>query len=119
MTFKTEGVNRILEKVPEPNIRNKVRSSYTLKKLQFGESHTPFEFPIAHYSAGIKSYIEELENNFYSRETVQDFSSEQNRINFYNHLKIIPIYVDDGTYEDSTEKQKYRYSLRAGQAGTR
>lgn len=32
---------------------------------------------------------------------VQDFSTELNRINYYNHLKIIPIYVDDGTYEDN------------------
>ena len=50
---------------------------------------------------------------------IQEFNTEEytdKKYNFYNHLKIIPIYVDDGTYTNAVEKQKYRYSLRAGKA---
>ena len=49
---------------------------------------------------------------------MQDFRNDKKKTNYYNHLKIIPIYIDDGTYVNEGEKQKYRYSLRAGSAAT-
>ena len=52
----------------------------------------------------------------FTRTVVQDFSSEEGKKNFYNHIKIIPIFVDDGTYANEGDKQKYRFSLRAGSA---
>lgn len=49
---------------------------------------------------------------------MQDFRNKTDRTNFYNHLKIIPVYVDDGTYTKEVDRQKYRYSLRAGSAAS-
>ncbi len=67
----------------------------------------------------VEEYIKKLEGDIASRTVIQDFQSKTERLNFYNHLKIIPIYVDDGTYTSEKDKQKYRYSLRAGNTFTR
>lgn len=39
-------------------------------------------------------------------------------MNYYNHLKVVPIFIDDGTYVNEGEKQKYRFSLRSGSVRT-
>ena len=52
-----------------------------------------------------------------TRTFIQDFRNDRSRVNYYSHLKIIPIYIDDGTVTKDVEKQKYRFSLRAGNAG--
>ena len=75
-----------------------------------------FEFPIAHSSPRIKEYIEKLEGDVFTRTVVQDFTAEKPKKNFFNHIKIIPLFVDDGTYNNEGDKQKYRFSLRAGSA---
>lgn len=53
---------------------------------------------MTHSSVTVEAYIKKLEGDIASRTVVQDFSKKMERVNFYNHLKIIPIYVDDGTY---------------------
>ena len=79
-------------------------------------SDNRFEFPISHSSYKIKEYIEKLEGDVFTRKIVQDFTAVKEKKNFYNHIKIIPIFVDDGTYVNEGDKQKYRFSLRAGSA---
>jgi hypothetical protein len=71
--------------------------SYKLKVLQFGLGNNTFDFPIAHKSKVVEDYIKDLEGNFASREFVQDFTSKDEKINFYNHLKIIPVVFDQNS----------------------
>ena len=78
----------------------------------------PFELPVTHSSEIVENYVKKLEGDFATRTFVQDFRNNKNRINYYNHLKIIPIYVDDGNVIEEKERQKYRYSLRAGSVGS-
>lgn len=92
-----------------------LRLSYKLKVLQFGLGNNTFDFPIAHKSQVVEDYIKDLEGNFASREVVQDFSNNKEKTNFYNHLKIIPVVFDEKSSLVETG-EKYRYSLRAGQA---
>ncbi len=67
----------------------------------------------------MENYIKKLEGDIATRTVIQDFQGKNERLNFYNHLKIIPIYVDDGTYTQEKDKEKYRYSLRAGNTYSR
>jgi hypothetical protein len=99
--------------------RSLIQLSYFLKKLEFGEALQPFELPVTHSSQTVEEYIKKLEGDIGNRTFVQDFRNVEKRLNFYNHLKIIPIYVDDGTYSSEKDKQKYRYSLRAGNTLTK
>ena len=96
--------------------RAKVRASYFLKTMEFGDSSSNFDLPIAHQSPALQTYISGLEGDLKTRTFIQDFKGNQGRVNFYNHLKIIPIFIDDGTYVNEGDKQKYRFSLRAGNA---
>lgn len=92
-----------------------LRLSYKLKVLQFGLGDNKFDFPIAHKSKVVEDYIKDLEGSFASREVVQDLSNNKDKVNFYNHLKIIPVVFDEKSSLVETG-EKYRYSLRAGQA---
>lgn len=66
----------------------------------------------------MEDYIKKLEGDFATRTFVQDFRGKVDKINYYNHLKIIPIFIEDGSVSEEKDKQKYRYSLRSGSAGT-
>jgi hypothetical protein len=118
LTFNTMGPDHIIREF-EASQRFSVYATYLLKKLEFGEALKPFELPVTHSSQTVEEYIKKLEGNLGSRASIQDFRSIDKRLNFYNHLKIIPIYVDDGTYSSEKDRQKYRYSLRSGNAAAR
>jgi hypothetical protein len=69
----------------------KTRLNYRLDSLSFGLGNSSFDFPISHKSKNIESYINELEGDFNTRKLVQDFETKGERLNFFNHLKIIPV----------------------------
>ena len=71
-----------------------------------------FDFPIAHKSKNIENYIKYLEGDVNNRTVVQDFSHEDGRLLYLNHIKIIPVVIEGDGKKSSSEN--YRYSLRAG-----
>ncbi len=46
---------------------------------------------------------------------MQDFTNEDSIVDYYNHVKIIPVVIDEGN-KDLEINEKYRYSLRSGSA---
>ena len=99
----------------DQQLTNPLRLSYKLKVLQFGLGNNTFDFPIAHKSKVVEDYIKDLEGNLATRRFVQDFTTNDEKVNFYNHLKIIPVVFDENSTLVETG-EKYRYSLRAGVA---
>ena len=81
----------------ENKVRNKLKANYFLKTLEFGDASNAFDLPISHTSPVLQSYIEGLQGNIKTREFIQDFRDADRNVNYYNHLKIIPLYIDDGT----------------------
>jgi hypothetical protein len=64
-----------------------------LISLGFGLGNGTFDFPISHKSKNIENYINELEGDFNTRQIIQDFESKGEKLNFFNHLKIIPVVI--------------------------
>jgi hypothetical protein len=71
-----------------------VRLSYRMDSLNFGLGNNIFDFPIAHKSKNIENYIKYLEGDINSRSVVQDYGREEGRVNFLNHIKIIPVVIE-------------------------
>ena len=86
----------------DPQLQGAVKLSYKLNSLNFGLGSNVFDFPIAHKSKNIENYIKYLEGDIYNRTFVQDFLYEEGRVNFLNHIKIIPVVIEgDGTTKSS------------------
>jgi hypothetical protein len=94
--FRATGNTGIIQNI-DYQLTNPLRLSYKLKTLQFGLGNNFFDFPIAHKSKVVEDYIKDLEGNLATREFVQDFTQKDDKVNFYNHLKIIPVVFDDNS----------------------
>jgi hypothetical protein len=94
--FRATGNNGLIQNI-DHQLTNPLRLSYKLKTLQFGLGNNFFDFPIAHKSKVVEDYIKDLEGNIATREFVQDFTQKEEKINFYNHLKIIPVVFDENS----------------------
>jgi hypothetical protein len=77
----------------ESHLISQTRLNYRLDSLSFGTGNNTFEFPIAHKSKNIENYINELEGDIKTRKTIQDFETKGEKLNFFNHLKIIPVVI--------------------------
>ena len=87
--------------------------NYRVADLEFGLGNSSFNFPVSHKSKKIERYIQELEGDFKLREFVQDNSNNTGKVNFFNHLKIIPVVIHSLTNQ-TKDIDGYRYSLRSG-----
>lgn len=90
----------------------KTRLKYRLYSLSFGLGNNTFDFPIAHKSKNIENYIKELEGDFMTRQVVQDFGEKEEKVNYFNHLKIIPVIIEESN--STANSENYRYSIRSG-----
>jgi hypothetical protein len=90
LTFSAHANDNLLFETSH-ELLSQTRMSYRLNTLSFGLGNGTFDFPIAHKSKNIEDYIKYLEGDFSSRQFVQDLSSEGDRLNYFNHLKIIPV----------------------------
>ena len=115
MSFTAVGQENLLWGV-EPNLQADVKLNYRLDSLNFGVGSNIFDFPIAHKSKNIENYIKYLEGDTNNRTVIQDFTGEDGRVDFMNHIKIIPVVIEGDGKTSSSEN--YRYSLRAGSSGT-
>lgn len=92
--------------------------SYRIDTLQFGTTNSTFDLPITHKSKNIENYLKDLQGQLYKKDYVQDFTSQTRKLDYFNHLKIIPITVEENDESDKSngrkEVEKYRYSLRNG-----
>ena len=77
--------------------------------------NSSFNFPCSYKSKKIEKYIQELEGGFKRKEFIQDYSNNTSKINFFNHLKIIPVVIHSATNQ-TKDIEGYRYSLRSGSA---
>ena len=111
LTFNAFGQQNLIWQV-DPTIQGHIKMNYILHSLNFGLGNNVFDFPIAHKSKNIENYIKYLEGDVYNRSVIQNFENEDGRVNFLNHIKIIPVVIE-GDGKTSTS-QNYRYSLRAG-----
>lgn len=73
-----------------------------MDSLNFGLGNNIFDFPIAHKSKNIENYIKYLEGDINNRTVVQDYSREEGRVNFLNHIKIIPVVIEGDKQQQSS-----------------
>jgi hypothetical protein len=90
--FKPTAHNNLILNLDDSLI-NKARMTYKINSLNFGNASSAVDFPIAHRSKNIESYIKQLEGDFRSRQFVQNFQEEERKMDYFNHLKIIPVVV--------------------------
>lgn len=92
LVFKPTANNNLILNLDDSLI-NKARMTYRIEVLSFGNGTGTVDFPIAHKSKNIEEYIKQLEGDFRSRQYVQNFQDEQRKMDYFNHLKIIPVVV--------------------------
>lgn len=78
----------------ESQLVSKTRLNYRLDSLSFGLGNGTFDFPISHKSKNIEAYINSLEDGFNTRKIVQDYENRGERLNYFSHLKIIPVVIE-------------------------
>jgi hypothetical protein len=112
LVFKPTALNNLLLSLDD-SLVDRARMSYRIDALSFGNGSGTVDIPIAHKSKSVENYIKMLEGDLSSRKYVQDFLDERRKLDYFNHLKIIPVVVES---EQNKTTQGYRYSLRSSVA---
>jgi len=92
LVFKPTALNNLLLSLDDALI-DKSRMAYRIDTLIFGKGNGTIDIPITHKSKNVENYVKMLEGDFNSRKYVQNFEEESRKLDYFNHLKIIPIVV--------------------------
>lgn len=93
MSFTSNAQGNLLWEI-DSHLQERTRMTYRLDLLSFGLGNSTFDFPIAHKSKNIENYIKDLEGDINNRTVIQNYENENQKVNFLNHIKIIPVVIE-------------------------